>query len=219
MALYDSPRSKFVLFAMILSLGGAVVCARIHGGWVSATVLNFLVDAVIVAYIAKHRDPLLLRLLVMAFVAGLVEVAVADPYFVGNGTLVYPHEGPFIRDSPLYMPFGWAYVLLQIGYIAWWVREQKGLLMAIIVATLLGGTNIPIYEALARAADWWHYQHVPMIMGAPYYVILAEAGIGLAMPLIVKPVTTKSVGWAAALGLVLGVWTLVSGRIAFRLVG
>ena len=219
MTLYDDKRCKFVLLTMVLSLAGAVVCAVIRGGWQSATVLNVIVDAVLVGYIVRNRDPLLLRLLVMAIAAGVVEVGISDPYFINNHTLVYPHEGPFIVQSPLYMPLGWAYVLLQIGYVAWWVMQQKGIAAAVVVATLLGGTNIPLYEALARRANWWYYQDVPMIIGAPYYVILAEAFIGLALPFIVRPLANRPLLSSVWLGLALGVWTLLSGLLAFRIAG
>jgi hypothetical protein len=219
MTLYDDKRCKFVLLTMVLSLAGAIVCAMIRGGWQSATVLNVVIDTMLVGYIVHHRDGLLLRLLIMAVAAGVVEVAIADPYFVGNGTLVYLRGGPFVIDSPLYMPLGWAYVLLQIGYVAWWVMQQKGTTAAIVVSTLLGGTNIPVYEALARRASWWYYQDVPMIIGAPYYVILGEAFIGLALPFIVKPLATRSPISSIWLGLALGVWTLVSGVLAFRIAG
>lgn len=219
MTLYDDDRCKFVLLTMALSLAGAGACATIQGGWQSAMVLNIIIDAIIVGYIVRRRDVLLLRLLIMAFAAGVVEVAIADPYFVANQTLVYPREGPFLIDSPLYMPLGWAYVLLQIGYVAWWVLQQKGVIAAIVVSTVLGGTNIPIYEALARRAEWWHYQDVPMIIGAPYYVILGEAFIGLALPFIVTPLATRPVIWSLGLGLALGAWTFVSGLLAFRIAG
>jgi uncharacterized protein DUF6989 len=219
MTLYDDKRCRFVLLTMVLSLAGAAVCATIRGGWQSAMVLNVVIDTVLVGYIVRNRDALLLRLLIMALAAGVVEVAISDPYFVGNHTLVYPQEGPFIIDSPLYMPLGWAYVLLQLGYVAWWVMQQKGDTAAILVSTLLGGTNIPMYEALARRADWWHYQDVPMILGAPYYVILGEAFIGLALPFIVKPLANRSVISSVWLGLALGVWTLISGLLAFWIAG
>jgi hypothetical protein len=219
MKLYDGKRCRFVLLTMVLSLAGAAVCAVIRGGWQSAMVLNVVIDILLIGYIVSNRDALLLRLLIMAVAAGIVEVAISDPYFVGNHTLVYPQEGPFIIDSPLYMPLGWAYVLLQLGYVAWWVMQQKGDTVAIVVSTLLGGTNIPMYEALARRANWWHYQDVPMIFGAPYYVILGEAFIGLALPFIVKRLATRSAFSSVWLGLALGVWTLISGLLAFRIAG
>ena len=76
-----------------------------------------------------------------------------------------------------------------------------------------------MYEALARRADWWHYQDVPMILGAPYYVILGEAFIGLALPFIVRRLATSSAISSVWLGLALGVWTLISGLLAFRIAG
>lgn len=167
---------------MVLSLAGSIVSAVIDGGWISATVLNVAIDLLILWYIVRYRDGFLGRLLLMGIAGGLVELLVADPWALRSGTLVYEGDGPFIVDSPLYMPLGWAYVLLQIGYLSWWVLQQRGLLAAIGVAALLGGTNIPIYEMLARAAHWWYYQYVPMILGAPYYVLLGEALIGLALP-------------------------------------
>lgn len=219
MTIYDEKRFKFVVLTMILSLGGSVVSALIQGGWQSAMALNLIVDAVIVGYIIRNRDGLLLRLLILAVVAGLIEVIVSDPYFVKNGTLVYEPAGPFIIDSPLYMPFGWAYVLLQIGYIAWWVLQQRGPVVAMVVATLMGGTNIPIYEALARHADWWVYKDVPMLLGAPYYVILGEAFIGMALPFVVRPLEGRPVITSVWMGLLLGAWTFVSGWLAFQLAG
>jgi len=219
MILYDNKRCRFVLLTMVLSLAGSAVCALIRGGWQSATVLNVIIDTMLIGYIVRNRDGLLLPLLIMAVAAGVVEVGISDPYFIGNHTLVYPHEGPFIVQSPLYMPLGWAYVLLQIGYIAWWVMQQKGVVGAIVVSTLLGGTNIPMYEALARRANWWYYRDVPMFIGAPYYVILAEAFIGLALPFIVRPLAARSPLSSIWLGLLLGVWTLVSGVLAFRIAG
>jgi hypothetical protein len=204
---------------MGLSLAGSIISAVIDGGWISATVLNVAMDLLILWYIISHKDGLLGRLLLMGIAGGMVELMFADPWAVRSGTLVYAGDGPFIIDSPLYMPLGWAYVLLQIGYISWWVWKQKGLFASVAVAVLLGGTNIPVYEMLAKAAHWWYYQNVPMVFGAPYYVILGEALIGLALPFIVRPVATKAIGWSLVFGIVLGVWTWVSAIIAFRIAG
>jgi hypothetical protein len=219
MTLYDGKRFKFVVFTMVLSLAGSIVSAVIDGGWVSATVLNVIVDLVIIGYIVRERDALLLKLLLMGMAGGFVELMFADPWAVRSGTLVYEGTGPFIIDSPVYMPLGWAYVLLQIGYLAWWVLEQRGFAAAVAVAAVLGGTNIPIYEMLAKDAHWWYYQHVPMMFGAPYYVILGEAFIGLALPFIVRPLASRAWTWSIPLGIVLGLWTWASAVMAFRIAG
>lgn len=219
MTLYDGKRFKFVVFTMVLSLAGSIVSAAIDGGWVSATILNIVVDLVLLGYIIRERDGLLLKLLLMGIAGGFVELMFADPWAVQGGTLVYEGDGPFIKDSPLYMPLGWAYVLLQIGYLAWWVLQQRGFMASVAVAAVLGGTNIPIYEMLARDAHWWYYQNVPMIMGAPYYVILGEAIIGLALPFIVRPLAAKPWPWSLPLGIVLGLWTWASAVIAFKIAG
>jgi hypothetical protein len=219
MALYDQRRFSLVMLTMGLTLAGSAVSAVIRGGWVSATVLNVAVDLLILGYIIRNRDGLLGRLLLMGFVAGLVELLTADPWAVRSGTLVYEAAGPFINYSPLYMPLGWAYVLMQIGYIAWWVLQSRGLGPAIVATTILGGTMIPVYEALAKSANWWIYQNVPMIFGAPYYVILGEALIGMALPFIVRPVAARGLAWSVVLGIALGCWTWVSAIVAYRLVG
>jgi hypothetical protein len=218
-ALYDRQRFTFVAATMGLSLAGSAVSAAIAGGWISATVLNVAIDALILWYIVTRKDGVLGRLALMGIAGGLIELCFADPWAVGSGTLVYERGGPFIIDSPLYMPLGWTYVLLQIGYISWWVWQQKGLAASIAVAAVLGGTNIPVYEMLARAARWWYYQDVPMVLGAPYYVILGEALIGLALPFIVRPIERMHPIWSLGLGVVLGLWTWASAVIAFRLAG
>lgn len=219
MTLYDGKRLKFVVFTMILSLVGSIISAVVDGGWVSATILNVFVDIVIISYIVRERDTLLLKLLLMGMAGGFVELMFADPWAVRSGTLVYEGDGPFIIDSPVYMPLGWAYVLLQIGYLSWWVLQQKGFVASVAVAAFLGGTNIPLYEMLAKDAHWWYYQNVPMMRGAPYYVILGEALIGLALPFIVRPLADKSWHWSAPLGILLGLWTWASAVIAFRIAG
>jgi hypothetical protein len=219
MTLYDAKRLTFVVLTMVISLAGSIVSALIDGGWLSATILNVVVDLLIIWYIVTNRDVFLGKLLVMGIVGGIIELLFSDPWAVNGGTLVYERGGIFIIDSPLYMPLGWAYVLLQIGYLSWWVLQQRGVVASVLVATILGGTNIPTYEALARSAHWWYYQHVPMIVGAPYYVILGEAFIGLALPFIVKPLAVRGFGWSVVLGMALGGWTYVSAIIAYRLVG
>jgi hypothetical protein len=217
--LYDSQRFKFVVGTMVLSLLGSIASAAIGGGWISATVLNVAIDLLIIGYIVSRRDGVLGRLFLMGIAGGMVELLFADPWAVRSGTLVYERGGPFIIDSPLYMPLGWTYVLLQIGYISWWVYKQKGALASIVAAAVMGGTNIPVYEMLAKDAHWWFYQNVPMFLNAPYYVILGEALIGLALPFIVRPMENRPPAWGLIFGIMLGVWTWVSAVVAFRVAG
>ncbi len=55
--------------------------------------------------------------MIVAIVAGWVEL-LADWWLVSKtGTLVYYPGGPFILRSPLYMPFAWGIVLIQTAYV------------------------------------------------------------------------------------------------------
>src|SRR4030095_1213166 len=181
----DSRRLKFVLATMGLTLAGSIVSAVFKLGWVSALVLNVGTDALILWYIVHYRDGVLGRLFLFGAAAGIVELLTADPWAVHHGGLVYSPHGPFVVDSPLYMPLGWIYVTLQIGYLAIWIAQRWGLTAAILGSGVIGAINIPTYESLAKFADWWIYQGTPMIFHTPYYVILGEALIGLALPLLV----------------------------------
>jgi hypothetical protein len=96
-----------------------------------------------------------------------------------------------------------------MGFIAWWLRGRFGVLKAMVIMAVLGSTYVPAYEVIARYAEYWHYRDCPMVFhAAPYYVILTEAAICLAMPVMIG--TLEKMSWVKVLGLgvVMSVWIL-----------
>jgi hypothetical protein len=117
------------------------------------------------------------------------------------------------------MPFAWATVFLQLGYIAWWAGQRWGLLRAAIGITILGALNIPTYEYLAKASNLWIYQGVKLLFDTvPYYVILAEALICLALPWLVTWMQKKPIKWSVLFGVVEGFWIWGVGVLAYWLI-
>jgi hypothetical protein len=197
----DARRLAFVVATMVAQVAASIISSMYHLGWVSITVTVGILLAAYLAYILLYNDDTLFRWLLLGLAAGWIEL-VPDWWLVARTrSLVYPPREWMAGDSPLYMPFDWAVVLVQLGVVGDWLRQRLGMARATLVLGLFGGAFIPLYEHLAKGALWWSYSGTPMFWDAPYYVILAE--LLLTMPLV-------WMGWFAArtheaMSLVLGV--------------
>lgn len=206
---------------MVLNVALSALSSLFQLGWESAAVIVTLINGAYVGYIARHRDGLLLRVLVVAFCAGWVEL-LADWYAVdATRTLIYPKGEPFVFRSPLYMPLAWSAVIVQLGYVGWWVAKRMGAVVGSVATGLVGGVNIPIYEELARRAHWWEYRTagVPALFAAPWYIIVAEALIALPLPLLMAAAVRRHLAWSVAYGIALGLWMWVATALAFAVIG
>ena len=138
--------TRFVLFTMSFSII-TVINALIHGGWLLATITAFIVFGLYLLYLWRYRDEFLTKLMLFGLAAGLVEL-LADCWSTKVGWLVYYPGGPFVMCSPLYMPLGWAIMMVQIGYLGWLFVQKWGLPIAMLMTGLVGAINIPINEYL-----------------------------------------------------------------------
>ena len=211
---------RFVVFTIVLMLGLNVPSAILEEGWFSAAWHTGLMCLLFIAYIIKYRDSYLKAWMIFGVAAGFTEL-LADWWLVTRtGSLVYAPDEPMIVESPVYMPFAWALLMIQIGAVAHWLRQKLGVAKAAVITGLIGGVNIPLYESLARAADWWIYQNTPMIFGAPYYIIVGE--VLIVIPLVWLAVWLQRMGpvkGGILLGIVEGLIILVAYMIAWWLVG
>ena len=211
-------RTRFVLFTMLFSVV-SVLNAIFHGGWLPATVTSFIVFGLYLLYIGYYRDSLLGRLLLFGIAAGSVEL-LADCWSTRLGWLVYFPGGPFVMCSPVYMPVGWAILMVQLGYLGWLFDQSWGLSKAMLLTALIGAVNIPVYEYLAKSSRLWYYQNVPMLFQTvPYAVIFAEGLICLVLPPVIRLVTKHRWGWSILLGLAEGCWMWGVGVIGYWLFG
>lgn len=215
----DPLRMRFVLavIALVAASNGIGALFRLGPRFaLASTAFTFLV---MLAWTAWRRDPLLARWLLLALVAGWLEL-LTDAWLVrSTRTLEYPQVGPMVWESPLYMPFAWTVVLAQLGAVGGWLAQRMTPGAATLLLALLGGSMIPAYEALAHRADYWLYRDTPMLLHAPLYIIVSE--FLLSLPLVWMGRAAMARPWAASawLGVAAGLWMLPSVVIAWKMVG
>lgn len=197
---------------IVWSLGSSLLSA----GPISASIITYLLYFFYWFYALRFQNPLLMRLMVIGTVAGILEL-VTDHFLVSTiDSLVYPKNEAMIWSSPLYMPFAWSNVLLQLSFIGMLLVKRVGLLKASFLLCLAGGMYIPLYEHLAKGAGWWWYKaNTLMVFNAPVYVIVCEALISLSLPALVLYAEKAAIKRSVLLGVVEGVWILISAHIAY----
>ena len=187
-------------------------------GPISASIITYLLYAFYVFYSIYFKNPLVQRLLVFGTIAGVLEL-ITDHYLVSTiNSLVYPGNEPMIWSSPLYMPFAWSNVLLQLSFVGILFTKRLGIVGASLALCITGGMYIPLYEHLANAAGWWWYHNnVKMVFNAPLYIIVSEAFISLSLPLLMIYAEHHKLRKTLLLGVLEGVWILVSAIIAYSI--
>ena len=175
-----------------------------------------LVDlALLTAFAVVRRDKLMARLILFGLLVGFVELA-ADAWLVNaTATLDYSIAGgPLLWDSPVWMPLAWAAVAVQTGYVGIRLSERFGGL-GLLLTGVLGAVDIPYYEEMARRIHWWTYDACRMISNTPYYIILGEFGIAVALVLLARPLRHRGAASAVWLGVLGGVAVLVCYALAY----
>lgn len=209
----------FLVGTILATLAVAWLSSVFAWGWISAALLAVGMYAVLGGYAYVTRDGFLARLLVFGLVAGLVELA-ADCWLVdATRTLVYPSAEPSLACSPAYMPFAWAVVLTQVGYLGWLISRAGRMAKAVTWTFGIGVVFIPLFEHFAAGAGWWFYRDVPMVWNTPYYIILAEGLICMTLPVAFAAEAHTDVRRAVGLGLGQGLWIWAAYVLAFSLLG
>lgn len=214
----ESRRIRFVLFTMGLLLALNAIGAYKALGWKAITCNVALVFTLDCLYAWRYRDAHLGRWLLLGLTAGIVELF-TDWWLVRTETLVYAPNEPMIWASPAYMPFAWAVVLVQLSAVGFWLYNRLGWCRATILIAVISSINIPIYEHLAKNAQYWFYQHTPMLFDAPYYVIAAEFLLALPLAWMAKRSVNRPLGWSVSLGVVEGAWMFPVVVFTFWLLG
>lgn len=183
--------------------------------WRTGVALNALDNWLLIRFALRNRDALMWRFLFFGIVVGVAELP-ADAWLVDyTHTLDYSlGGGPMIWRSPIWMPLAWEIVAVQFGYIGLRLRERFGGAGLAAVA-LLGALNIPFYEEMARRIHWWQYRNCHMISFTPYYIILGELGIALALAMLARQLRRDSIATALVSGLGGGVAIFICYAVAF----
>jgi hypothetical protein len=216
----ECPRLRFILVTLILAVGLDVLAAVLDLGWQAAASITFGLNLVLLGFIFVRRDRLLGQLFIFGVVAGFMELP-SDYYSVSViNALVYTHGGWFIWKSPFYMPFSYIVVLVQIGYLGYWLTGRFGLWPACLLTGLLGGLNVPLYEYLAKYAGYWHYRNCRMILEAvPYYIIAGEFLFAFVLPLLVGWFARARWPTIVLLGLLEGIWMFIAWAGSYQITG
>ena len=208
---------------VILASSGLLITWSLGASWlaagpISASIITYFLYLFYWFYGFKFKNPLVIRLMVFGTIAGILELF-TDHYLVSTiDSLVYPGNEPMVWSSPLYMPFAWSNVLVQLSFVGVLLNQKKGLLAASIILCIAGGMYIPLYEHLAKDAGWWWYhQNVTMIFNAPLYVIVCEGLISLSLPLLIYYSEHNKLQRTVYLGIFEGVWILTSAYIAYTI--
>jgi hypothetical protein len=153
-------------------------------GLAHGAALNVVDNCLLVGFVLFRSDVLFVRFLVFGLLVGFAELP-ADAWLVDyTRTLDYSiGGGPMIWRSPLWMPLAWEVVAVQFGYIGLRLWERFGK-AGLLMIGLLGAINIPFYEEMARRIHWWQYSGRRMISFTPWYIILGEFGIAIALALL-----------------------------------
>jgi len=210
---------KFVIFTLFITIAVAAISAAFELTWRSAFALAFGMFILLGWVAFRQNDLFLKKLLVFGIAAGITEL-LADCWLVKTtGTLIYANNELMVACSHLYMPFAWAVLLIQNGYLGWLISRKEKMWVSILITTLIGFAVIPLFEHWAKAAGWWYYENTTMILNTPYYIILEGGLICSVLPFFFKNIHKKEFKWQILLGMIEGLWIWASYFIAFKLVG
>jgi hypothetical protein len=188
--------------------------------WYIGTIEVFLSLYLLAWLLARSIRPLLGRLLLMGFIAGLCELFTdASGQYVAY-SLIYPVGALTLWTSPLYMPLSWMVILTHLGYITWRLRALLGWRGASLLSAILGAIQIPLFEEMAYYGGWWRYKPVHLMIGhTPIYVLLFEGLVIAALPLLYDRIERRSWRQVALIGVIVGVWMPVAALVAWLITG
>src|SRR5437016_6797640 len=193
----EHERLLVVIATVVINVGVvSVLTFAPWSDWRTGAALNIVDNCLLVGFAVVRRDALLARFLLFGLVVGFAELP-ADAWLVDyTHTLDYSiGGGPMIWRSPVWMPLAWEVVAVQFGYIGLRLWERFGK-AGLVMIGLLGAINIPFYEEMARRIHWWQYSRCRMTSFTPWYIILGEFGLAIALALFAK--TLRRGSWRRA---------------------
>ena len=212
----ERQRLIIVFITIAINVAAVTVFARLPwSDWRTGLALTLLDNALILAHVFRMRDLLMLRLMLFGLVVGLLQLG-ADAWLVDStGTLDYSiGGGPMVWRSALWMPLAWEIVTVQFGYIGLRLYEAMGW-QGLTIAGLMGAINTLFYEEMALHTHWWRYQHCRMFSHTPYYVILGEFLIVMALGRLATCVRQRDWGRMFTAGTMGGIAILASYAFAY----
>jgi hypothetical protein len=214
-SLTDARLTIILITIAINIVGVALLSFAPWSDWKTGVALNIIDNALLLGFVAWHRDILLARFIVFGLAVGFSELP-ADAWLVEyTKTLDYSiGGGPTLWRSPLWMPFAWEVVAVQFAYLGLWLWNRFGG-RGLLAIGVLGAINIPYYEEMARRINWWQYGNCRMLSYTPYYIILGEFGIAIILALLARRVADGEWRNAVLAGLAGGAGIFVCYAVAY----
>lgn len=156
----------------------------------------------------------LFGLFALGLVAGVYEI-LADfglVHWVARGRLVYTTGNDVVvLASPIWMPFGWACVITELGYPCvrlFGILRRRLALRPAALATcatmgIQAGMMGAFWEVYAWRAGWWYYEPARVMLAdhCAAYIALAEVFMGAALlPIAARAIEDEARPLAAAVG-------------------
>jgi hypothetical protein len=212
-------RIIFMLSSIALGIAMLVVDSLYYPGWISAAKWGYGLSFLYIFYATAAQDKLIQWFWLFALTAGVSELF-ADKWLVEvTRTLIYPPNEPMWLASPIYMPFSWLVVLMQLCFIAFLLANKLKKWQTSIALALLGGAMIPLYEHWAIGAKWWDYVNTPKFYDVPYYIMVAEAILVLPLPYMMADIDKQKWYMPVIYGIGEGLVMLLACIIAYYSVG
>ena len=212
----ERARLRIVLATVVINIVAVALLALTRwSDWKTGLALNLLDNFLLLSFVFLRRDMLIARLMVFGLAVGFAELP-ADAWLVlHTHTLNYSiGGGPMLWCSPAWMPLAWEVVAVQFGYLGLRLWERFGGFGLLLIGGL-GAVNIPYYEEMARRIHWWTYSGCRMISFTPYYIVLGEAGIAVALTLLAVQLRRGSWKKALLAGLIGGLAIFICYALAY----
>src|SRR5450755_234952 len=183
--------------------------------WRTGLALNLFDNFLLLVFVFLRRDLLIARLMIFGLAVGFAELPADAWLVIQTRTLDYSTGGgPMLWRSPAWMPLAWEIVAVQFGYLGFRLRERFGVAGLLIIGAL-GAVNIPYYEEMARRIHWWTYSGCRRISFTPYYIVLGEFGIAVALALLAVQLRRGSWKKAVLSGLTGGLAIFICYALAY----
>ena len=212
----DRARLRIVLATVVINVVAvALLVFAPWANWRTGLALNLFDNFLLLAFVYLRRDLLIARLMIFGLAVGFAELPADAWLVIHTRTLDYSAGGgPMLWRSPIWMPLAWEIVAVQFGYLGLRLRERFGVAGLLIIGAL-GSVNIPYYEEMARRIHWWTYSGCRMISFTPYYIVLGEFGIAVALAMLAVQLRRGSWQKAILSGLVGGLAIFICYAAAY----
>ena len=214
----EARRVGFIIFTVLLGMVWSQASSMMAVGPITAYIIVGIQCAFYLGYTLRYRDGLIARLFLFSIGAGLAELLADWSLVEQTGSLLYDPSGPFLMQSPLYMPLAWALILIPLGYLGVQLGGFVSLPWATVLTAVGAAVYIPLYEHWATGARWWAYHNATMIGGVPWYIIVGELLSVLPLPLFLARVDRTRVWILPLLGIVEGLWIWGAYSISYGVI-